>query len=128
VINRLSAHCSILPGHYEIISLCALSKSRGECPGSDQPSRIRVQMNTAEQFVMFLLLLWLATIYPVVSGYLAPLLGLIWLIGRMSYARGYMADAAKRSLGFLICGVAILGLLALAFIGIIRAWLVTRPV
>jgi len=88
----------------------------------------RVQMNTLEQFVLFLPLLWLATVYPVVSGYLAPGLGLIWLIGRVLYASGYMADPAKRSSGFLIAGVALLGLLVLSIVGIVHAWLVTRPV
>jgi glutathione S-transferase len=87
----------------------------------------RVQMNTLEQVVLFLPLLWLATIYPVVSGYLAPGLGLIWLIGRVLYSSGYMADAAKRSSGFLVAGVALLGLLVLSIVGIIHAWLVTRP-
>ena len=87
----------------------------------------RVQMNTLEQSVLFLPVLWLATIYPVVSGYLAPGLGLVWLIGRFLYASGYMAEAAKRSSGFLIAGIAFLGLLLLSIIGIIHAWLVTRP-
>ena len=29
-------------------------------------------------------------------------LGLIWIIGRLAYSVGYMADPAKRSAGFLI--------------------------
>jgi glutathione S-transferase len=88
----------------------------------------RVQMNTLEQVVLFLPVLWLATVYPVVSGYLAPGLGLIWIIGRVLYSLGYMAEAAKRSAGFLIAGVAVLGLLVLSIVGIVHAWLVTRPV
>ena len=88
----------------------------------------RVQMNTLEQVVLFLPVLWLATVYPVVSGYLAPGLGLVWIIGRVFYASGYMADAAKRSSGFLIAGVALLGLLVLSIVGIVHAWLVTRPI
>ena len=88
----------------------------------------RVQMNTLEQVVLFLPLLWLATIYPVVSGYLAPGLGLIWLIGRVLYSLGYMAEAAKRSSGFLIAGIALLALLVLSIVGIIHAWLVMRPI
>jgi glutathione S-transferase len=87
----------------------------------------RVQMNTLEQVVLFLPLLWLATIYPVLSGYLAPGLGLIWIIGRILYSTGYMADAAKRSSGFLIAGVALLGLLILSIVGVVHAWLITRP-
>jgi hypothetical protein len=39
-----------------------------------------------------------------------------------------MADAAKRSSGFLIVGVALLGLLVLSIVGIYHAWLVTRPI
>jgi hypothetical protein len=39
-----------------------------------------------------------------------------------------MADAAKRSSGFLIAGLVFLGLLVLSIVGIIHAWLVTRPV
>ena len=87
----------------------------------------RVQMNTLEQVVLFLPVLWLATIYPVVSGYLAPGLGFVWLVGRVLYASGYMAEAAKRSSGFLIAGIALLGLLILSIIGIVHAWLVTHP-
>jgi glutathione S-transferase len=88
----------------------------------------RVQMNTLDQSVLFLPVLWLATVYPVVSGYLAPGLGLVWIVGRVLYSTGYMADAAKRSSGFLIAGVAVLGLLVLSIIGIIHVWLVTRPI
>ena len=88
----------------------------------------RVQMNTLEQFVLFLPLLWLATIYPVISGYLAPGLGLVWLVGRLLFSAGYMADPAKRGLGFNIGAAALLGLLVLSIVGICHAWLVTRPV
>jgi uncharacterized MAPEG superfamily protein len=88
----------------------------------------RVQMNTLEQSVLFLPVLWLATLYPVLTGYLAPGLGLIWIIGRVLYASGYMADPKKRSSGFLIAGVALLGLLVLSIVGICRAWLVAGPI
>src|ERR1700742_4127199 len=54
----------------------------------------RVQMNTLEQFVLFLPLLWIATALPVVMAYLAPALGLIWVVGRVIYMKGYMADPA----------------------------------
>src|SRR5689334_4356636 len=49
----------------------------------------RVQMNTLEQFALFVPLLWMATALPVASGYLAPALGLIWVIGRVIYMRAY---------------------------------------
>jgi uncharacterized MAPEG superfamily protein len=88
---------------------------------------VRVQMNTLEQFVLFLPLLWLATVYPMFSGYLAPGLGFVWIVGRVLYATGYMADPAKRSSGFLVAGIATMALLVLSITGIIHAWLVTRP-
>jgi glutathione S-transferase len=88
---------------------------------------VRVQMNTLEQFVLFLPVLWLATVYPMFSGYLAPGLGFVWLVGRLLYSSGYMADPAKRSSGFLISGIATVALLVLSITGIIHAWLVTRP-
>ena len=87
---------------------------------------VRVQMNTLEQFVLFLPLLWLATIYPMFSGYLAPGLGAVGVVGRVMYSSGYMADPKKRSSGFLVAGIATLGLLVLAIIGIVHAWVVTR--
>jgi glutathione S-transferase len=86
---------------------------------------VRVQMNTLEQMAIFLPLLWLATLYfsPAVSmaylSWLPPVLGLIWVIGRILYKTGYMAAPEKRSNGFLISGVAVLGLLICAVIGII---------
>jgi len=83
----------------------------------------RVQMNTLEQFALFLPLLWISTALPVVLGYLAPVLGLIWVVGRVLYMKGYMVDPARRSVGFNIGAGAVLGLLVLSIIGICRAWL-----
>jgi len=87
----------------------------------------RVQMNTLEQFALFLPLLWIATALPVGIGYLAPALGLIWIVGRVIYLRAYMADPAKREVGFLVGAVAVIGLLVLSIIGIVHAWLSLRP-
>ena len=89
---------------------------------------VRVQMNTLEWFVIFLPLLWMATIYfsPSMSmaylSWLPPALGVIWIIGRFMYMNGYMAAAEKRSTGFLISGIAIIGLLICAIIGIVMNW------
>jgi glutathione S-transferase len=87
----------------------------------------RVQMNTLEQFVLFLPLLWIGTALPVVIAYLAPALGLVWVAGRVIYMRGYMADPAKRGVGFNIGAGAVLGLLVLSIIGICRAWVALSP-
>jgi glutathione S-transferase len=82
----------------------------------------RVQMNTIEQFPIFLPSLWLATVYFTRLGWLPAALGLLWVIGRFLYMRGYIADPAKRSLGFLISAVAELALMVLAVVGIVMAW------
>src|SRR4029077_8798223 len=71
----------------------------------------RVQMNTLEQIVVFLPLLWLSNSYFAMMPYLTGALGLVWIVGRIMYATGYMADPSKRSTGFLISLVATAGLL-----------------
>jgi glutathione S-transferase len=81
----------------------------------------RVQANTLEQMAAFLPLLWIASIFPVWIGYLPPALGLVWVLGRVLYMSSYLADAAKRGLGFNISALATLALLVLAVIGVVRA-------
>lgn len=83
----------------------------------------RVQMNTLEQLAVFLPLLWLSWMYfspfPLVVG----ALGLVWVVGRIVYALGYMADPSKRSTGFLIGFVATVALLITTIWGIASAWI-----
>lgn len=94
----------------------------------DVERALRVQGNTLEQVVIFLPLLWVATLYFHVIGWLAPLLGLVWCLGRLVYAWGYMAAAEKRELGFVITALASLGLLILSIWGVINAWIVATAV
>jgi uncharacterized membrane protein YecN with MAPEG domain len=70
---------------------------------------VRVQMNTLEWLPIFLGALWLFAIYW--NDLVAAGLGVVWIIGRILYAVGYMADPAKRGAGFLIQGLATLALL-----------------
>ncbi|HXL98899.1 MAG TPA: MAPEG family protein [Rhizomicrobium sp.] len=84
----------------------------------------RVQMNTLEQFPIFFPALWLATVYFTMIGWLAPALGLLWVIGRVLYMQAYMTDPSKRGLGFGISFLAQLALVVLAVIGIVMAWTV----
>jgi len=84
----------------------------------------RVQMNMLESMVMFLPLLWLSNTYFMVMPYLTGALGLVWLVGRFMYAMGYYQDPSKRSSGFLISGIALLGLLITSIWGIVNAWIV----
>lgn len=60
----------------------------------------RVQQNTLEQLVVFLPSLYLFAAF--VSGWVAALLGVAFVVGRAIYARGYLADPEQRSAGFLI--------------------------
>jgi glutathione S-transferase len=61
---------------------------------------VRVQMNTLEQLVCFVPVLLIAAVYwPQV--YVAAL-GLVYLVGRTLYRQAYVADPAKRGLGFLL--------------------------
>lgn len=77
----------------------------------------RAHQNTLEQTVMFLPLLWLATIYS--NEQYAAYLGYAWLIGRLWYVFGYIADAKKRGMGFMIGAIALIILLIMSFWGII---------
>lgn len=77
----------------------------------------RAHQNTLEQTIMFLPLLWLATIYS--NEQYAAYLGYAWLIGRLWYVFGYIADAKKRGMGFMIGAIALIILLIMSFWGII---------
>ena len=88
----------------------------------------RVQVNTLEQFVMFLPLLWLATSYFKMLPWLPAALGLVWIVGRFMYMQGYMVAPEKRSMGFLVTSVATLGLLIVTIIGIVQAWMAINAV
>jgi len=75
----------------------------------------RVQMNTIEQLVLFL---------PGLAGFAwfvdetwAAGLGVVFIVGRALYARGYIQDPAKRGPGFLLTFVANLGLVGGALVG-----------
>ena len=77
----------------------------------------RAHQNTLEQTIMFLPLLWLATIYS--NEQYASYLGYAWLIGRLWYVFGYIADAKKRGMGFMVGALALIALLVMSFWGII---------
>ena len=58
----------------------------------------RVQQNTVEQLVIFFPALFLFARYVSTAG--AGTLGLLFIVGRILYARGYVADPEKRGPGF----------------------------
>ena len=58
----------------------------------------RVQVNTVEQLVVFLPSILIFTLYT--SEQLAWVMGIIFIVGRAMYAVAYVADPAKRTMGF----------------------------
>ncbi len=73
----------------------------------------RVQQNTLEQLVIFLPSLWLFGLFlnPIVGS----AIGLVYVVGRVLYLRGYVRDPSKRGLGF---GIGFLATAVLALGGL----------
>ncbi|THD74330.1 MAG: MAPEG family protein [Phenylobacterium sp.] len=71
----------------------------------------RAHYNTLEWLPIFLVSMWLFAIYW--NQLIAAALGVVWIIGRIMYATGYVADPSKRSTGFLVQFVAA----AILFVG-----------
>jgi uncharacterized membrane protein YecN with MAPEG domain len=82
---------------------------------------LRVQGNTLEWIVIFLPALWLFSLYW--SGPGGAAVGLVWILGRFLYMRGYMKEPKARYAGFgiqtLACAVLVIGAAA----GAVRALL-----
>lgn len=81
----------------------------------------RAHMNTLEQAVIFLPVLWLASIYS--NELVATILGFAWIIGRLWYIVGYAQAADKRNIGFLITMLSFFGLLGMSLWGIGEAFM-----
>ena len=80
---------------------------------------VRVQMNTLEWLPLFLGSLWLCAAYLPRWDWVAALIGVVWIVGRVIYMRAYMADPATRSLGFSIQAFTTIALFLGALVGII---------
>jgi uncharacterized membrane protein YecN with MAPEG domain len=65
---------------------------------------IRAHYNTLEWMPVFLPSLWLFAIYW--NSTAAAVLGLIWIVGRLVYFLGYVAETSKRAPGFFIQALA----------------------
>jgi len=87
----------------------------------------RVQLNTLEQMGIVLPFLWLAALYPIGWAWLAPVFGVVWVISRVVYSIGYMANPDKRIPGAMLTGLCDFALFIIAAIGLVRAWLVLHP-
>jgi uncharacterized membrane protein YecN with MAPEG domain len=81
----------------------------------------RVQMNTLEQLVVFLPVLWMAARYwnPV---WMAAI-GAVYLVGRMIYRNSYIKDPGSRTLGFALTFFPSMVLLLATLVGAVMALL-----
>ena len=87
----------------------------------DYERAYRVQMNTLEQMIAFLPMLWLFAL--LIDPEWAGGLGLLWVAARVHYAMAYLRDPATRGPGMLVSLLvtsvlilgAIWGLVVLAF-------------
>lgn len=108
-------------------------KHQVKAPATTGPAEFecayRVQVNTLEQIVVFLPLLWLSNGYFMMMPYLTGALGLVWIVGRVMYAVGYSAEnPGGRSSGFLIALIATAGLLITTIIGLVQAYMAISAV
>ncbi|MCS5635735.1 MAG: MAPEG family protein [Myxococcota bacterium] len=81
----------------------------------DFERRFRVQQNTLEQLVIFIPSILIFSQYW--SPLIAAAMGIVFVLGRLVYYRGYVADPSKRGTGFLIGMLAQTVLLLGALIG-----------
>jgi uncharacterized membrane protein YecN with MAPEG domain len=71
---------------------------------------IRAQANTLEWLPVYLVSLWLFALYW--NDLFAAGAGVVWIIGRILYATGYVAEPSKRGIGF---GISFLATAVLLF-------------
>lgn len=81
----------------------------------------RVHMNTVEQLVLFIPVLWLAT--SVVGDAWAAAIGAVWIVGRLVYAAGYSKAPEKRGQGMIITILPTAVLTVLSLWGVVQAFM-----
>jgi uncharacterized membrane protein YecN with MAPEG domain len=81
----------------------------------------RVHYNTMEMLVVFVPAVWLFGLY--VSPRWGAILGAVFLVGRILYLRGYVADPSKREFGFGLSVLPVVVLLVGALLGAVRVLL-----
>jgi uncharacterized membrane protein YecN with MAPEG domain len=96
-------------------------------PGHDGERAARVHLNTLEQLMIFLPLLWLATYFFAGPPWLPGAIGLVFLAGRLIFLRAYMADPEKRLPGLVLGMFANVALLVLSLTGLWQHWSADRP-
>ncbi|HWD29819.1 MAG TPA: MAPEG family protein [Rhizomicrobium sp.] len=81
----------------------------------------RVHLNTGEQLIAFLPLLWMATLTFHVWYWLPAAFGAVFLLARLLYMRLYMAAPDTRIPAAFLTMLAQVGLFVLAVVGLVKA-------
>lgn len=79
----------------------------------------RIQMNTLEQLVLFLPVLWIFAAFispPWAAGF-----GVVFIIGRAVYAAAYVRDPKSRTVGFALTALPTIGMMAWILFWAVRA-------
>ncbi|MBI3419929.1 MAG: MAPEG family protein [Proteobacteria bacterium] len=85
----------------------------------DFERRVRIHLNTLEQLIIFLPLLWIAALST--RDDIAAAIGTLWPISRIWYAIDYTKDPKTRHKGFLMGVLVLLALLALCLVQLVRS-------
>jgi glutathione S-transferase len=86
---------------------------------ADFERTVRVQENTLEWLPLFLVSLWMFSMYW--PAWIAAAIGAVWIVGRFMYMQGYIAAAEKRSMGFSVQAIAVAVLFLGALVGVIMS-------
>ena len=81
----------------------------------------RVHMNTLERLALFLPLLWLAAQFW--NPLWVSMAGVVFLVGRMLYWKGYVKSPADRTLGNIVTMLSIASLLLATLAGLVKSML-----
>jgi glutathione S-transferase len=84
----------------------------------------RVHMNTLEQLVVFLPVMWVFAAF--VSPIWAAVGGVVFIVGRAVYALAYIGNPRRRTLGFVLTGLPILLMMIGILIWSVHALLTVR--
>ena len=114
----------VLPFWIRVLTFTTLTENRVSTAAA-------ISAATSNQVIAFVITLVVCFLFTVAGasavmdafqGWAPPIIGLIWCLGRIFYAVGYVADANRRHIGFAICIFSVLILVILAAIGIVGAW------
>jgi uncharacterized MAPEG superfamily protein len=81
----------------------------------------RVHQNSLENLIVFVPAVWVFGVY--VSALWAAGIGVVYIVARAMYARGYIAAAEKRGVGSGVTGVVLMVLVIGGLVGVILTYL-----